>query len=53
MSSIYENCRGATAVEYGLFAALISIAAIGGMRATGETIVNLFNLVADAITAAL
>jgi pilus assembly protein Flp/PilA len=29
------NERGATAIEYGLIAALISIAAMGGMQALG------------------
>ena len=29
------NQRGATAIEYGLLAALITVAAIGGMQALG------------------
>ena len=29
------NQRGATAIEYGLIAALIAVAAIGGMQALG------------------
>ena len=29
------NSRGATAIEYGLIAALIAIAAMGGMKALG------------------
>jgi pilus assembly protein Flp/PilA len=53
MSAIYENCRGATAVEYGLIAALISIAAIGGLLATGDNIVGMYTQVADAIAGAL
>ena len=30
-----SNNRGATAIEYGLLAALIAVAVIGGMKAVG------------------
>jgi len=30
-----SNDRGATAIEYGLLAALIAVAVIGGMKAVG------------------
>ena len=40
---------GATAIEYGLIAALISIAIIGGARTLGTNIGATFNNVGNAI----
>lgn len=40
---------GATAIEYGLIAALIAVAIIGGVRALGEASGDAFNDVAAAI----
>ena len=40
---------GATAIEYGLIAALIAVAIIGGARAIGTNIGSTFNNVANAI----
>ena len=37
--------RGATAIEYGLIAALIAVAAITAMGALGNSLSNTFNLV--------
>jgi pilus assembly protein Flp/PilA len=34
---------GATAVEYGLLAALVSVAIIGGVTAAGQAIAGMFN----------
>jgi pilus assembly protein Flp/PilA len=36
---------GATAIEYGLIAALVSVAAIAALRGMGESLSNLFGLV--------
>lgn len=36
--------RGASAVEYALIAALISVVIIGGVTAFGGAVANLFNL---------
>jgi pilus assembly protein Flp/PilA len=50
-----QVCRdesGATAIEYGLMAALISIAAITAMGALGNSLVNTFNFVSNAETSA-
>jgi pilus assembly protein Flp/PilA len=33
--NLLKSERGATAIEYGLIAALVAIAAIGGMKALG------------------
>lgn len=38
--------RGATAIEYGLIAALISIAAIAAMSNVGNNLQTIFNTVA-------
>jgi pilus assembly protein Flp/PilA len=40
-----KNCRAATAIEYGLIAALIAVAAIAAMRSLGTTVSNTFNKV--------
>ena len=43
---------GATAIEYGLIAALISIAAIAAMGALGNELGSMFNTVADNLESA-
>jgi len=40
---------GATAIEYGLIAALVAVAIIGGARALGTNIGGTFNNVSNAI----
>jgi len=37
-----KNESGATAIEYGLIAALIAVAAIGAMSALGTSLQNIF-----------
>ncbi len=44
---------GATAIEYGLLAGLIGIAAIVGMTALGDSINNNFAEVSTAVDAAI
>jgi len=39
--------RGATAIEYGLIAALIAVAAIGAMTTLGSKLTNTFSNVSD------
>lgn len=41
--------QGATAIEYGLIAALIAVAAIVGMQALGETLDDTFNNVSTKL----
>ena len=41
---------GATAIEYGLIAALISVAAIAAMGAMGDALQTLFNTVAGELS---
>jgi pilus assembly protein Flp/PilA len=43
---------GATAIEYGLIAALISVAAIVAMTAIGGSLDTLFNTVSDELDTA-
>ena len=43
---LLKNEKGATAIEYGLIAALISVAAIGAMQGIGNSRNNTFNNVA-------
>ena len=40
-----KNEKGATAIEYGLIAALIAVAAIVAMRSLGSNLTNTFNKV--------
>jgi pilus assembly protein Flp/PilA len=42
---------GATAIEYGLIAALIAVAIIGGVTALGENAGTTFTTVSDSIAA--
>ncbi len=43
---------GATAIEYGLIAALVSVAAIGALTARGGSLSTLFNTVSTALSTA-
>ncbi len=47
-----RNNKGATAIEYGLIAALIAVAAIGAMTGLGDSLKNTFNTTANALNAA-
>jgi pilus assembly protein Flp/PilA len=42
-----KNSKGATAIEYGLIAALIAVAAISAMSTLGGKISTTFNNVSD------
>lgn len=46
-----QDESGATAIEYGLIAALIAVALIGGATKLGSAIDSKFNGVADALDA--
>jgi len=43
---------GATAIEYGLIAALVSVAAIGALSAMGASLSSMFNMVSSELTSA-
>jgi len=42
-----KNSKGATAIEYGLIAALIAVAAIGAMRSIGGSLSKTFSNVSS------
>ncbi len=44
---------GATAIEYGLIAALVSVAAIGALTTMGTTLQTMFGSISDAMSAAV
>jgi pilus assembly protein Flp/PilA len=43
LRKIFTNKKGATAIEYGLIAALIAVAAVGAMSGLGGQISKTFN----------
>ena len=47
LKTLAANKRGATAIEYGLIAALIAVAAIGAMSALGTKLNNTFSNVSN------
>jgi pilus assembly protein Flp/PilA len=46
---LLKNSKGATAIEYGLIAALIAVAAIGAMQSIGNKLSTTFNNVANSL----
>lgn len=44
---LLKNIKGATAIEYGLIAALIAVAAIGAMQGIGNKLSSTFNNVSN------
>lgn len=49
VTSFLKNESGATAIEYGLIAALISVVIIGAVTAVGNGVKSTFENVADAL----
>ncbi len=47
--SFARDESGATAIEYGLIAALVSVAAIAALGAMGDSLVDIFNRVSDEL----
>ena len=47
-----KNEKGATAIEYGLIAALIAVAAIGAMTSLGSNLTSTFQTVSDNMSTA-
>jgi len=46
---LLKNEKGATAIEYGLIAALIAVAAIGAMTSIGSKLGTTFNNVSSVL----
>ena len=51
IKKLFKNEEGATAIEYGLIAALIAVAAIAAMSSLGDNLSNTFNDVNTSLTA--
>ena len=49
MRKLMKNEKGATAIEYGLIAALIAVAAIGAMETLGGSISGTFSSVSSSL----
>ena len=43
LKKFLQDESGATAIEYGLIAALVSVAAIGALSAMGDSLQTMFN----------
>ena len=52
MIGFVKDETGATAIEYGLIAALVSVAAIGALTAMGGSLSTMFNSVSSAMSTA-
>ena len=52
MTAFIKDEDGATAIEYGLIAALVSVAAIGALTAMGGSLSSMFNTVSSALSGA-
>ena len=51
--SLIADESGATAIEYGLIAALVSVAAIAALTAMGSSLKEIFKLVCDKLVDAV
>jgi pilus assembly protein Flp/PilA len=49
LMKLIKNRKGATAIEYGLIAALIAVAAIGAMQSIGNKLNSTFNNVSNSL----
>jgi len=52
MIRLFKNEEGATAIEYALIAALVSIVAIVAMGSVGNSVSNSFSKVSSTLTSA-
>ena len=49
LMQLFQNDRGATAIEYGLIAALIAVAAIAAFQLVGTSLSGVFSNIATYI----
>ena len=49
LHSFAKDESGATAIEYGLIAALIAVAAIAALRSVGSSLIQMFTTVASEL----
>ncbi len=52
LKAFFHDDSGATAIEYGLIAALVSVAAIGALTTMGNTLNTMFGTVSSAMNTA-
>lgn len=52
IKNLFDNESGATAIEYGLIAALIAVAAISAMNGLGSQLKSTFNTTSSAMSVA-
>ena len=52
MKTLIRDESGATALEYGLIAALVSVAAIGALNTLGGSLNNIFGIVSGQLDSA-
>ena len=53
LRNLLADESGATAIEYGLIAALVSVAAITALTTMGESLRTMFTTMSDALAAAV
>ena len=53
LKTFLNNEDGATAIEYGLIAALVSVAAIGALTSMGNSLSTMFNTVSSSLSGAV
>jgi len=53
IAKLYRNTVGATAIEYGLIAALVSVGIIAGLNLAGPAISTAFTTVGNAVNGAV
>ena len=53
LKNLIKDESGATAIEYGLIAALVSVAAIAALTAMGTSLNAMFTAVSTALTGAI
>ena len=53
ITKILKDESGATAIEYGLIAALVSVAAIAALTAMGTSLETMFNRVSNELSGAV
>lgn len=49
---LFADCRGATAVEYGLIVALIVLAMVGALGGVADTTITMWNNVSTRVVSA-
>lgn len=52
ITNIISDESGATAIEYGLIAGLVSVVAITALTTTGESLISIFDKVSAKLSAA-